>query len=190
MTINKPGFSNEDMASATVNGTTDNFLVVITEKASATQAVERALTAEYGSLENIQYMAMDISLWDPTGTTKITDTTGITVDITIPLPDALVKYGGNNKAAGVVNDRLDKLSAKFSTIDGVPCVTFRATHFSPYTIYVDTTNLTADTVLDSTPQTGDGIHPKWFLSIGLPCIATILFLKKDKVQPAKKTILA
>lgn len=190
VTINKPGFSNTDISSAVVNGSSDNFIVKISETAAATQAVEAALTAEYGSLENIQYFPMDITLWDSTGTTKITDTTGLSVDITIPLPDALVKYGGNNKAAGVVNDRLDKLSVKFTTIDGVPCVTFRATHFSPYTIYVDTTNLSADTILDSTPKTGDTIHPKWFLAVGLACISMVLFLKKDKVQPAKKTRLA
>lgn len=190
VTINKPGFSNTDISSAIVNGSPDNFIVKISETAAATQAVEAALTAEFGSLENIQYFPMDITLWDSTGTTKITDTTGLSVDITIPIPDALVKYSGNNKAAGVVNNRLDKLSVKFTTIDGVPCVTFRATHFSPYVIYVDTTNLTADTVLDNTPQTGDGIHPKWFLAIGLACISMVLFLKKDKVQPAKKTRLA
>ena len=112
------------------------------------------------------------------------------MDITIPLPDSLVKYSGNNKAAGVVNDRLDKLSAKFTTIDGVPCITFRATHFSPYVIYVDTTNLAAGTIQDSTPKTGDGIHPKWFLAIGLASLSMILFLKKDKVQPSKKAKLA
>lgn len=190
VTINKPGFSNTDISSAVVNGSSDNFIVKISETAAATQAAEAALTAEYGSLENIRYFPMDITLWDSTGTTKITDTTGLTVDITIPLPDSLVKYGGNNKAAGVVNERLDKLSVKFTTIDGVPCVTFRATHFSPYVIYVDTTNLTADSIMDSTPKTGDGIHPKWFLAIGLASISMVLFLKKDKVQPAKKTKLA
>lgn len=189
VTINKPGISNENLASAVVNGSKDGFIVRITETAEATQAVEAALTAEYGSLENIQYFAMDITLWDANGTTKITDTTGITVDITIPIPDALIAYGGNNKASGVVNNKLDKLSPKFTTIDGVSCITFRATHFSPYAIYVDTNNLTAGSVLDNTPKTGDGIHPKWFLAIGLACVSVILFLKRDKVE-TKKTKLA
>jgi LPXTG-motif cell wall-anchored protein len=35
-------------------------------------------------------------------------------------------------------------------------------------------------VADNTPKTGDGIHPKWFLSIGLACMAVVLFMKKDK----------
>ena len=32
-----------------------------------------------------------------------------------------------------------------------------------------------------TPKTGDPIHPKWFLSLGMASIALILFFKRDKV---------
>ena len=129
-------------------------------------------------------MPMDISLYDATGQTKITDVSGITVDITLPLPDALIQYAGNNRAASVANGRLEDLNTKFTTIDGVPCVQFTATHFSPYTIYVDTANLTAGTI-DATPKTGDPIHPKWFLSLGLACLSMILFLRRDKRKTAK-----
>ena len=47
-------------------------------------------------------------------------------------------------------------------------------------IYVDTNNLTAGTITDSTPKTGDAIHPKWFLSLGLACLSMVFFMKKDK----------
>ena len=80
----------------------------------------------------------------------------------------------------MVNDRLDKLTPRFTTISGVSCITFTAEHFSPYVIYVDTEDLTAGTVADNTPQTGDGIHPKWFLSVGLACLSFVLFMKRDK----------
>ncbi len=184
--ITRPGISDTDLAAATVNGSKDGFIVKISETAEATAAVEQALTNRYGSLDNIRYAAMDISLYDSTGTTKITDTTGYTIDITIPIPDALRLYAGNNKTAAVVSSQLEDLTPKFTTIDGVPCVTFRATHFSPYTVYVDTGNLTAGG-LDSTPKTGDGIHPKWFLAIGLACLSVVLFMKKDKKAPKVKT---
>ncbi len=183
--ITKPGISNKDLASANVNGSSDNFVVKISETDEASRAVAAALTNKYGSLENILYYAMDISLYDSTGTTKITDTTGLSVDITIPLPDALLAYGGNNMTGAVVgynpveSAQLEDLSEKFTTINGIPCVTFTATHFSPYTVYVDTGNLT-EGMLDVTPKTGDPIHPKWFLSIGLACLSIILFIKKDK----------
>ena len=179
--IDKNGLSNTGVVSATVNGSSDNFVIKITESAAASEEVVKALMAEYGSdISVIKYFPMDISLYDSTGNTKITDTTGLSISITLPLPDSLITYAGNNKVAGVVNSKLDKLSPKFSTISGVSCVTFTAEHFSPYVIYVDTNNLTAGTIADSTPKTGDGIHPKWFLSMGLACISVVLFMKKDK----------
>lgn len=178
--IDKNGLSNTGVVSATVNGSSDNFVIKITESSTASEEIVKALMAEYGDLTNIKYFPMDISLYDSTGTKKITDTTGLSITITLPLPDSMITYAGNNKIAGVVNERLDKLSPKFTTIDGVSCITFTAEHFSPYVIYVDTNNLTAGTIADSTPKTGDGIHPKWFLSIGLACISVALFMKKDK----------
>ncbi len=184
--IDKNGLSNTGVVSATVNGSSDNFTIKITESSAATEAILRALQAEYGNdLSDIKYFPMDISLYDSTGTRKITDTTGLRINVTLPLPDSLIPYAGNNKVAGVVNERLDKLSPKFTTIDRVSCVTFTAEHFSPYVIYVDTSRLSEGNVADSTPKTGDGIHPKWFLSIGLACMALVMFLQKDNRQKVK-----
>lgn len=185
--ITKPGISNKDLATANVNGSTDNFIVKITETDEATRAVADALANKYGSLDNILYYAMDISLWDSTGTYQLTgdQIAGISVDITIPIPDALVAYGGNNMAGAVVNgSQLENLNENFTTINGVPCIRFTASHFSPYTVYVDTGNLT-EGMLDTTPRTGDPIHPKWFLSIGLACLSIILFMKRDKSAKVK-----
>ena len=190
--IEKPGISNRDLATANVNGSTDNFIVKISETDEATRAVAAALTNKYGTLDNILYYAMDITLWDATGSYQLTgdQLNGISVDITIPIPDSLVAYGGNNKAGAVINsDQLESLNENFTTINGVPCIRFRATHFSPYTIYVDTGNL-VEGMLDTTPKTGDPIHPKWFLSLGLACLSIILFMKKDKRVAAKATVKA
>lgn len=183
--VTKNGISNTGLASANINGTSDNYIVRITDDAQATAAVIAALEGKYGDLSNIAYLPMDISLYDSTGQTKITDVSGITVDITLPLPDGLIQYAGNNRAASVVDGRLEDLGTKFTTIDGIPCVQFTATHFSPYTIYVDKGNL-SEGLMDATPKTGDPIHPKWFLAMGLACISVILFCKKDKKRPKVK----
>ena len=189
--IDKNGLSNTGVVSAVVNGSSDNFTIKISESAAATEAVLRALVAEYGNdLSNIKYFPMDISLYDSTGTTKITDTTGLRISITLPLPDSLIPYAGNNKVAGVVNDRLDKLSPRFTTIDGVSCVTFTAEHFSPYVIYVDVSRLSDGLEADSTPKTGDGIHPKWFLSIGLACLSFVMFMQRDSKKKEKVKVKA
>lgn len=188
--IDKNGLSNTGVVSATVHGSSDDFVVKITESNEATEAVLRALMAEYGDdLTNIRYFPMDITLYDSTGNNKITDTTGLSVDITLPLPDSLITYAGNNKTASVVNSRLERLSPKFTTIQGVSCVTFTAEHFSPYVIYADLGDLGSGLVSDDTPKTGDLIHPKWFLAIGLACLSFIFFMQKDgKKQPKKEKV--
>lgn len=184
--ITKPGISDVDKAYASVSGSTDSFVVKITESADAANAVATALANKYGDMTPIKYFAMDISLYDATGTNKITDTTGLKVNVTIPIPDALRQYAGNNKVGAVVNGtQLEDLACKFTTVDGIPCVSFTATHFSPYTIYVDTNNLQVG-YMDSSPKTGDPIHPKWFITIALAATSLFLFLKRDKVTiPAK-----
>jgi hypothetical protein len=188
--IDKNGLSNTGVVSATVNGSSDNFTIKVSESSSASESAVKALMSEYGDLNSIKYFPMDITLYDSTGQNKITDTTGLSITITLPLPDSLAQYAGNNKIASVVNDKLEKLTPKFTTISGVPCITFTAEHFSPYVIYVDTNNLTAGTMSDSTPKTGDGIHPKWFVSIGLACISVVLFMKKDKKTTKKGLVKA
>ncbi len=184
--ITKPGISNVDKAYASVSGSTDNFIVKVSESSDAANAVATALSQKYGDMSPIKYFAMDISLYDATGTNKVATTEGLSVNITMPIPDALASYAGNNRVGAVSGTTLEDLPCKFVTVDGVPCVSFTATHFSPYTIYVDTSNLTYGTI-DSTPKTGDGIHPKWFVSIALFCCSMILFLKKDKNVKKVKT---
>lgn len=187
--ITKPGVSNTSLASAQVSGSSDNYVIRISETAQATAAVEKALTNEYGSLDNVRYSAMDISLYDASGVNRITNYSGLSITITMPIPDVMTQYAGNNKVAGVVNEKLDKLKPKFTSIDGVPCVTFTATHFSPYTIYVNTANLSGEPVtIDGSPKTGDGIHPKWFLVAGLVAISIALFFMKDKKPVPKRSI--
>ena len=182
--ITKPGISDKDTASAYVSGSSDNFVVKISESLDAADEVQRALQKKYSDMSRIKYFAMDISLYDARGVNKITDTDGLKVNITMPIPDALREYAGNNRVGAVVDGELETLTPKFTTINGVPSISFTATHFSPYTIYVDTGNAVVSDTLDATPKTGD-IHPKWFLSLGLACISIILFTKRDRKYTIK-----
>lgn len=184
--VNRPGISNTNLAGATVSGSTDNFIVKVTEDQAATDAAVAALQARYGDISRIKFAAMDISLYDSTGRTKIADTSNMSVNLTLPIPDDLAQYAGNNKVAAISNGALEDLNTRMATVENVACINFTAPHFSPYVIYVDTANLVQGTV-DATPQTGDPIHPKWFLAMGMACVAMILFFKRDKVVVNTKT---
>ncbi len=179
--IDSDDISNRNKAYAEANNSTDNFVLKVTQNILTKAVAEYALREAYGSLDDLQYAVFDISLYDATGKYQITDYDGMSIAVTLPIPDDLIKYAGNNKVAAVIDDKLVKLDTKYATIGGVTCLKFDATHFSPYIVYVDTKNIDAGVISDATPKTGDGIHPKWFLSIGLVALSVFLFLKKDKI---------
>lgn len=166
-------------------GTADGYQVNITKSDAAEASFREALIRRYGSLDNIRYFSMDIDVKDENG--NDIDTTGMSVTLTLPLPRSMEQFGTNNKVATVdSNGDLEDLNEQFSTLEGRPCVTFVAPHFSPYGFYVNTADLAVGT-LDNTPKTGDPIHPKWFLSFGLAALSIFLFLKRDpksQVKPA------
>ncbi|MCR5209205.1 MAG: leucine-rich repeat protein [Lachnospiraceae bacterium] len=178
--------NNKNLGFAEVEGSTDNFVVKVTDSAEASAAVESALRDKYGAdFDHVKFVAFDISLYDSTGTQMVANADDLAVNITLPIPDDLVSYAGNNKVGVVVNGVLEDKRPTFTTIDGVPCIKFTGTHFSPYTIYVDTENVVRG-VYDETPKTGDGVAPKWFLSAGMMSLSCVLFLWKDKKKPLKK----
>lgn len=185
LSIDKSGISNKDVGSTTVEGATDNFVVKISDSDSAVSEAQAALLNKFGSLDGIVYFPMDISLYDATGKNKITDTTGLNVTVTVPIPDEMIQYGGNVHMAAIENSQLQDLNVKFTTIDGIACMSFVAPHFSPYVAYVDTQNLVAGQMLDATPKTGDPIHPKWFLAASMACLSIILFASGDKKRRIK-----
>lgn len=185
ITINKDGFSNKDVASTIVEGAADNFVVKVSESSQAVEEAMKALTDKYGSLDGILYFPMDISLYDATGRNKIADTTGLNVSVMLPIPDELIQYGGNVRVAAIESGKLRDLNVRFTTVDGISCMSFVPPHFSPYVIYVDTNNLVAGQMLDATPKTGDPIHPKWFLAAGMGCLSILLFTMGDKKKKVK-----
>lgn len=183
------GIPNNGKMSATVNGSSDNYIVKITDTEEAKNMAQVALLGAFGNLEGIRYVPFDISLYDSTGQQKISPVPdGVSVSITMPIPDDLQIYGGNAKIGSTVNGVLETIQPRFTVIDGVPCMNFTVTHLSPYVVYVDTNNLTEAGIQDNTPKTGDPIHPKWFLCIGLVAISILLFLKNDKTTKKTRTV--
>ena len=183
--INKNGVSNKDVGTASVDGSTDNFVVKIADAENYLEQIKQALINKYGSLDGIMYFPMDINLYDATGSNKVTDTYGLDIDVTMPIPDVLIQYGGNAKVAAVENSYLQELTPKFKTIDGIACMSFTPPHFSPYVIYVDTNNLVAGLTYDATPATGDTLHPKWFVVIGMASFSVFLFVTGDKKRKVR-----
>ena len=87
--------------------------------------------------------------------------------------------------------QLEEVEAQIDEKKGKTVVTFEAEHFSPYAIYhyengqgavvlkKDGGVLTSLTrKKDASPDTGDPIHPKWFLATGLLALSMMTFFLK------------
>jgi LPXTG-motif cell wall-anchored protein len=105
--------------------------------------------------------------------------------ISIPVPTEFV-----DENIGVLttdaNGQLESVLSQKKIIDGEERLLFATNHFSVFALY--SKSVSADSqnsmvlwgALDQTPDTGDDIHPKWFLGFGLLFMGTALLLSRKR----------
>ena len=113
--------------------------------------------------------------------------------ITLPLT-ATLQNGTLHIICTDTNGQLEDVPYQKDFIEGTPVVTFTVTHFSDFgfytigssTLYAEGEVQNGNAVIssfsrkDESPDTGDLIHPKWFLAVGLLFAALAFFLHKGK----------
>lgn len=168
------------------------YCLKIEESEEITQTQE-AFKRVYGNKVPAM-MLFDMSLWDASGSVKLTQLGDQPLTVTLPLPENI--EGNTIHAVALDGDQqLEKLSCELVRISGKNYVTFSTNHFSAFAIYAMGENGTlkienGEAVLtavsgkkDYSPNTGDGsIHPKWFAALGM-CAAGIAVMA---YQPRKR----
>jgi len=106
------------------------------------KAIEDALDAVIKEeLTGTTVFPLDISLYEKGTDTKVQPAEGTSVTITCPIPESLLANKDKIKVVCLIDGKLTVLETKVVLIDGVYCVQFNATHFSPYAMVVDTANV-------------------------------------------------
>ncbi len=90
--------------------------------------------------EKLQIYPLDISLYLKGTDTKVQPKEGTSVVITCPVPEALLSDQENLVVVTVQNGELQVIPITLVTIDGVTCIRFTVTHFSPYAFAADSSN--------------------------------------------------
>ncbi len=182
--------------SATLNGHDESYWLDVVESSQARDAILEAYRGLYGETAAPDMRGYDICLYDASEQIPITKLGKETIEITMPVPDEM-----DTDALHVVctdeDGQLEEVPAKIDEQKGKTVVIFEAEHFSPYAIYHYEngqgavvlqkkggvlTSLTRKK--DSSPDTGDWIHPKWFLAVGLLAMSMMMFFLKGN---SKKT---
>ncbi|MCR4587937.1 MAG: leucine-rich repeat domain-containing protein, partial [Lachnospiraceae bacterium] len=169
----------EQFSYAKVEGATDGFILKIEDTAEEDSSLQTAYYRTYGEGLPANCIKANISLYESSGTVPVTRLGTQDISISMNVPDTL--YSGKLHVVALdANGQLEELPYTRSNDTGTKSsrITFRTNHFSQFGFYsVGGTNYGTAVVsggkaifsspLDDSPDTGDVIHPKWFLVLGL-----------------------
>ncbi len=181
---------------ATLPGNEENFVLKIQDDAGADAAISAAYSELYGGRSPSDLLGFDITLYDSTGQVPITKLGKQYITVMIPLP-AGYRTSGLHMVTLDEDGQLEAVEHQIVNLSDGDYIQFSTSHFSPFGIYkysgysgqAVVTNGSAYVQLsgkDDTPDTGDGMHPKWILAIGLFATSVALFFYKGKKVKLKR----
>ncbi len=143
-----------------------------TVKKAIEDSLDKVLKSD---LKDVTVFPLDISLYVKGTDTKVQPNEGTSVVITIPIPENLLANKDKIKVVCIIDGKLTVLDTKVIQIDGVYCVQFTATHFSPYAMVVDTANELSNT---TNPKTSGNNTVGTFSIIAILSVVTLAVARK------------
>lgn len=175
----------------TVPGTEESFILHVKESDEACRSISQAYGELYGGREPSLLTAYDLTLMDQTDTVMIKKLGKQSVSVSLPVPEGM----DTDRMHVVTLDQdgqLEAVSYELIEENGDKKLSFMTNHFSPYGIYQQEsfggsgvvsngkTLIRGTGAKDATPDTGDFLHPKWFLAMGLTALAVLCFFYRDR----------
>lgn len=179
-------------ASAQIPGNEDALILEINDSEEAAERISAAYGELYGGREPSGLTAFDMTLYDASGTIPITRLGKQYITVQVKMPQGI--SAENLHVVTLDQDgQLEAVEHRVTELEDGNYIQFTTSHFSPFGIYQYTamnaqavvtdgraviTNLSGNK--DDTPDTGDFLHPKWFLALGLLAGAVALFFYRGK----------
>lgn len=157
----------------------EDYIVDINKDNSLDSIIQKAYDRVYAGDIPKDFVSFEISIKEKDNSVKITKLGKQTMHISMNLFENVPTK--NMHLVTVDEDgQLEDLKYVVDGNDGEMKLEFDIDHGGKYALY--STNPTQSDLInpDDTPETGDGIHPKWFLSLGLLLAAIAVFLIKGK----------
>lgn len=180
------------LISAELSENTDSFYLRITQSDEALQRITEAFYAVYGMEPPANLKVYDLTLLEEESGVSITKLGKQTMRITMPLPAGL-EAGTLFIISADSNGQLEDIPYWYEETEGEHLVTFETSHFSDFGFYTSGTSLYAEGAVtqgkavigsygikDDSPNTGDLVHPKWFLAGGLLFAALAVFFYRRR----------
>lgn len=185
------------MHDITIPGSEEDFILHIRESEDAVARISDAYGELYGGRTPSKLQAYEISLMDETDTVPIHKLGKQTATVELSIPEGI----STDQMHVVTLDedgQLEAVNYEITESNGENKIRFTTSHFSPYGIYeydsFGGTGVVSNGKAiirggsrDNTPDTGDPIHPKWFLALGLAALACVfLFYKGQGKKPVRE----
>ncbi|MBR5800201.1 MAG: leucine-rich repeat domain-containing protein [Lachnospiraceae bacterium] len=178
---------------ATLPGSEDALLLSISDSSFAKESISSAYSELYGGKLPSELLAFDMTLYDAGGQIPIRKLGKQYMTVMIPLP-AGYQDGQFHMVTLDEDGQLEAVENQVVSLSDGDYIQFKTNHFSPFGIYKYSaysgysgygvvSNGNAFVQLsgkDDTPDTGDFVHPKWILAVGLLAAAVALFFYKGK----------
>lgn len=179
-------------AMVTLPGDDGSYLLKITDSETAGEKITAAYGELYGGRKPANLTAYEITLYDASGTVPITRLGKQYATVQFRLPAGT--SADNLHVVTLDQDgQMEAVEHRVLQLEDGDYLQFVTSHFSPFGVYnysglsgqayvsngsAVITSLSGNK--DDTPDTGDPIHPKWFLTAGLLAAAVALFFYKGK----------
>lgn len=164
---------------ASFEGSDSLYRLYISKDDSKVESFKQAYTRIYSESIPLNLTTYSISVYEDGNKVPLSKFGKQVLPVNIELPDnlptanlhviCLDEYG-----------QLEDLPFKVVGVNGKLCVNFEISHTGEYGLYSYNSSALLPQDLDSSPDTGDPIHPKWFLSAGLLLAALGFFIYKDR----------
>lgn len=160
---------------AIMEGDEKQLQLVITKSEDQGEAIKQAFNIVYQDEMPEDTVFVDMSLTEQNTGISITKLGNNKMKILVPVS----AVPGVGSARVVTLDSNGQLESVPFALDAEGNLYLTVTHFSPFAIF---RTLGGTGIMDDSPDTGDlfGIHPKWFLIMGMLCASLALIFYKPR----------
>ncbi len=169
------------LSTVSLPGSNEKYVLNITKDDFVNDDIESAYKRIYGDTLPGNLFTFKISLREEDNEIPLTKFGKQTLNITMDLPDN-IPSSNLHVICTDEDGQLEDLAFSVLNDDGKLKVSFDITHTGNFGLYSFNSTEISLYELDESPDTGDYIHPKWFLSVGLLSFGLILLILKSKKE--------
>ena len=175
----------EEKPTVSFAGAGERYILDVIKDSYVNISVKDAYKRIYGDNVPANFTTYTIFMTEKDSGVRITKFGKQTYPITIELPDNMPT---SNLHVICIDEyeQLEDLPFRVQESDGKLSVQFEISHTGNYGLYSFNSTAVSKYNLDVSPDTGDRIHPKWFLAVGLLALGLAMILIKGKEKAIAK----